>query len=1612
MGGATRGRSRARPDRGRESPGAKIVVGRLLYTVLTLAIVGAAIWLLQKAAPPPRAWAVVAALTAGVEFETPPLNFAREDLEWLDADSRATGSLAPPKGSEPISSVDSLFSWAEGLKGSATDSESQVNADSLVVYVVAHGVSDGDGEPRLVAPDARPGDGRGKVRDLIQSLRQAPVANVILVLDCSRTLADPGRDWTGLDFADGVEKLLSEELQAEETGKLSSLAVIVSAGPGQYGVSLPGDQSRTLFGEAWRRAWSQPRPSKSPLMLTDLMLDLAKNCKQWTGGRQTPRLYVQSSDQPKRMIDVDADPDAGRLVSDRKIVVRTSPLPPEPPKDDLPREAGSTESDKKVSRRITGASSAVPAAIFSGPWLSAAFSQAAAPVLESKSDGRPAADGQEPAKAEKAGVVEPDKTTTPQTSPDSVDLPEESDVDRMWRLRDEIEASREYPMRSPVVFAPHVWRELNSRMLQQDLRFHSGAAYREDAARQIQQYASALSDLRRTLARTGGDARSSIPTAIQDVNVVKRLTLEWIGFSSSSGPLSMWEALDKQIQATARRLALERYQLRECALLAARLSRVSPEKLPTPDAFLREVMERWKEIDGILSRDEAVSPELLKELADRSSVINAPGVGQHLRAVETFRDLFKQDADAASQKERPFAARSHLEILLTSSIWSRDERQAGRAALAKPLKLETLKSPGVSAEPPSVEQTRKLIQEWHRPLYQLAGVESAPSGPKAFFEQLVSGLNADRPDEAALRHTRACLLAPEFATGVIGHVWMPCRLKVEKNRPTLELVVVDPKVPPESDKSPSLDLDKSLSEKVTLKVQWNSGSGLQLPPDVVLKLEYDSSLLRVTKTKVGEELALSGVETSFSPRELPGQRIELFVHRGKPAELKDELTTRLTVVAMAREAPDAGMIASTVKEIVIGRPARRRVELEVSPHVPRDDGAQSMRLTEAEPIQTVRLPANRTTTMRWNLKNPSPVAVRAELDLWKVSDFNAWDVASKSPRRLVATAVLEKIPDGGSLPIPWKARPADAPPAIPGSSRPAADFETMEGLICDIRLSEPLPAPSPDKPAPPSGEQTPDLATQAFQIRLEPVNPAECLDGLQRAATQERIPGNGESLTKLQIRLNAKPERLTRLPGLENTPFEMKASFDQLRTELSRSMPARLVDVTTGGSFQPPLQPVTLKTSYESSRNGRPAVVAVDVDGWPRALRYKVETIAQTGSGNEERVCELVDTPGVRIAAVRFQRHPKNAAGREFPVIDRQYGESTSLPPVKGIETLALPPQADAEPAQRLLCFPGGGDTLEVEVETDFQSDFWTAELAFGEVAQTLQRPREIRWGLASPGPDGLAIQSQVRNWIVSFNNLPGNTSEPIVLELRLLRDGERPSADRDSNTDRLRIVFDSEDPVVTIGKSFLDAVDKAAGSMNVRVSAEDRGNAASGIRRIRLAKLEARDSVPAFDKLSGMFLPDEGSSSSQRTAEFLVSELEAGKSYWFVAEATDEAGNEARSDIVSLEVPKPAVPTPTPTAKKKKDGVIRGAAIAMNGKPIDKTLEVTLEGPDGLNQVDARSGKFEFVNLDHDAKYTLTIRRFTYSQSSYADKVIKDLSPWSKDSKKADLEITVLPEK
>jgi hypothetical protein len=420
---------------------------RWLFTALVLVLIAAFAVIVYPILRRER-HLVAIAIWATDQLAVEPLPYAREDVDALSGvpDVKFLGSL----GLQDEASFGSLGNQLRDIVGRRDD--------LLALYLAAHGLTEGD-QAFIVCSDflRTPEGGRFPVRDLFEQLAECPAKLKLLILDAGRLGYEPRLGMVANEFPRLVERELAAMPEQE-------LWVLLSAGPLQR-TAVAHPRRQTLFGHSVAdalRGAADREPQDRYVTLYEAFAHVHNECTRWFGAdspaRHTPLLMKAGRGvvQPSR------DGQGGDF--HRLVWVGKPTTPPTGGSEGEATGQPAPPTDKPPTTG-TGDGSSPADAVAGGP---AADAGAAADSPGATAE-KPAAE----ASAAAAGTTgEADATDAADGTRRLLAL-----LNEAWSLRDELQASAAEPRRSPVHFAPHVWRELNAMLLWYEQRARAGRPF-------------------------------------------------------------------------------------------------------------------------------------------------------------------------------------------------------------------------------------------------------------------------------------------------------------------------------------------------------------------------------------------------------------------------------------------------------------------------------------------------------------------------------------------------------------------------------------------------------------------------------------------------------------------------------------------------------------------------------------------------------------------------------------------------------------------------------------------------------------------------------------------------------------------------------------------------------------------------------------------------------------------------------------------------------------------------------------------------------------------------------------------------------------------------------
>ena len=447
-------------------------------------------------------------------LRSPPADYAQEDSDALESLAPVLYKHGPEPGPILLSDMRSAAAM-HGLSAELADA-TPAGAGVLVVYVDAHGVSDG-GTAYLLCRNydpANPTAGRYRLSELLRQVGESPAGLKLVILDSGRIESDPRMGMLVNEFP----RLLEQEVHAtgdESLWVLSSNAILERSHVSRalersvfgYFVTLGltgaadanGDRAVDLDElyrfvrtnvSAWVRTATGGRETQTPLLLWGGGANppLAKSpmlvpaIKAAADGIKLPKASAKFPDVAGGI----ASPYTNRATQDFVPISRQSQK--QVPGLRQARQASKTQ--RKVSRKVeeskgrSGAEAKKPEA---APKESAAKEAApkegqseggASTTTTQSGEAAPASNASDTAAADAKGEA---ATAKPQaeakapakTPPEAPPTAGEA-LAAAWQLRDDLDATSDVEPR-PLDYAPLAWREYQQWLLAEERLYRAGA---------------------------------------------------------------------------------------------------------------------------------------------------------------------------------------------------------------------------------------------------------------------------------------------------------------------------------------------------------------------------------------------------------------------------------------------------------------------------------------------------------------------------------------------------------------------------------------------------------------------------------------------------------------------------------------------------------------------------------------------------------------------------------------------------------------------------------------------------------------------------------------------------------------------------------------------------------------------------------------------------------------------------------------------------------------------------------------------------------------------------------------------------------------------------------
>lgn len=704
-------RTTATPTRGSKTP------LRVLMTLVVAALLAAFLWFLWQPTRPEPPTHFVALLTGESDMlSMPPILFEQETVKPLRDFAEESEVFSYPEASES-QSTDSLADMQKWI-----DNLDVAEEDRLIVYVSAHGVSERD-QAYVLAADynlQNPAERRYSAQELIEKVANLKTAATLVVFDCTRLAVHPRLGMAANEFARLVE-------EAAKRTEAPHMAILLAAS--DWGVSPLGlAQGKSVLGEALTEAITGVGDAGDPdadqdgnLSLGELREFVKKQCAAARVAAPVPQLVFCKSETPDRERE---NLVILRLPSDEiRQKVRDRNKPDEPPSakpatttagvaksvlkaapGQALAAAGATALPAQASPGAQpaagGAPPGAPAAPAANPPAAATADGGASapspgpPAATDPAAGAGGADEGGPTSSSPAATAPPASApgpapaaTPPSTGPPATGpsaagpgAAKPSTIMQAWQLRDRLSGADADASQAalPVDYAPHIWNELNAKLVALNLE-QLGRPKTTDAAAaddQIKPYVRGMQSL-----VDGADAAHD-GVLTDQLNVARR------NYAGSD----QWQSL--QIVDERYRQALLHF--RRALVHANQVLQWHAAGLGTPGnaetiTEIEKYLHALGSLDGTLAQFEIdrfesadkAGPTLRQIKTDDETVSLV--AARIARLVEREVAAIVSDPDAAAQRE--------IEALLTTDLATADQRKTLETALKNQAGSSALESP-------------------------------------------------------------------------------------------------------------------------------------------------------------------------------------------------------------------------------------------------------------------------------------------------------------------------------------------------------------------------------------------------------------------------------------------------------------------------------------------------------------------------------------------------------------------------------------------------------------------------------------------------------------------------------------------------------------------------------------------------------------------------------------------------------------------------------------------------------------------------------------------------------------------------------------------------------
>lgn len=1540
------------------------LAGRFFFSLASIAVLGLIVYVLI---PPSKShsW-VVTASTGPLDDFSFAVPFADEAYSWVVPPDKSSPRLAKIPELQSVDQIEEeLRSWKNARSQAPPSAK-----DTLIVYLATAGIQDDVTRlPQIVisapkdlasGPDAESANSAdsnpsGSSRDylisaksILEMLSEQPFESILVVFDCSRTLDARRWGWSNTNtFPSKIGQVLND-LGKSSPQKASKLWVLCSTDKFQFGLPM-AHTHKSQFGWTWHKSLSAAKKKAkiSPVTIRNIYENLQLNRRS----DQAPQLFHAEHEGPIVSIDI-----FSRLNS---AIWHEDVVPFSPDPEPKSKTGESPDGVEKSPKNKEADELAEVQASVKGKLAGRAFE----------------------ALGIKAALA---------------------DYHDAWKLCHDLEAAnlvikslpsgKQGQLSQPFIYAPHLWRALKTQLVADEYSLLAGVT----PPRSAQQYLNLLSKL--------STYPTSRPSGLSET-VFDRMETAWYTYALSTTRNEVKSSAKPEKEMALieahRQYAETLFQLSDFVTLENRLNSVT-NAIP----FTRA--EEVKLLDGA-----ALLQEFYRVAFDTTAKSDSTEIVERLIALGEKLKAWKENAftiwtDFATDLLLPDSnkntARNNsvtLDLILTSSLWTREQRQEWRAVQARLSEFvgESKWNPGADPTKPNVESLIALSEAIGADVEPLRTDSS--TWPK-FYSKLARSAQTTASKngyEGAKAHLMSSLCAPRDYAAFVGNepTWLVPQLKPDAipEQIALESVPVETPPPPAATgtdtpppkppvKPQIVELDKKTEDAFKFRVLWIPSPDRPTDKTLSVKLNasFDENWIVAERTRTiqfdeKDRVREDGVrEKEISwPVKMPDQQ---YRRVGDKAESLLQITIdspSIDSIKQSRTLAAAPSLRIDQSKATLACPIILRNERAVTLSLRLKDRTIGIpRKGSAHRIYEIPMLPDRDFAFDWIVRNDSPIPVKIKAQLWSIEASKDW----QSPRGRIPTDDIIGDKGGPLRPIRKPAfaeyefpQPVDAQKTAeiawtpPAADAPKTSPTVTAGVYCRITVD--------------------DQPNRECWLEFVPWEPRRWLSANATITQTSEIASAFEA--------SLAPRDKGQWPWTDYS----NEVISKLTADFERPMPDTDLNwdpvggntTSVPGAFRARLTPV-------NSLND-PLLIA-HVGHWPRAFRWSLS----------------VQPSGSRAAAIQ---NPNDIYRVKFTTVEYFTGAekldpaTNSIAPTKTLHDLNglrnnskqkpwyLPvPSQDNLPQSKITFSweadtPSGvyadgalnGRSPELRLEQVYSDgepkklEGWRADRL---CTTTCSRDPEI--------PTRLVFNSNLRD----FRHVPLETQDVLNSSLLTFR-GQFYGADtppqplaEDENAKPVYLLFDGTRPNIQIVNWTYDT---AKGQLDIEVDATD-GTAqqpGSGVVEIAAWKRKNAPVDVPFTKaeleMPGDRIREIPAGTRNHHLRVDMAPEELAKPHVIVVQCTDGVGLTAIHDrnyegLSSL----PGGQMARDAAGLPKNGVIEGILIFPNGKKPAGGFKVYLDEDPDSEVTTKADGNFRFTKLDRAKEYHINVNARSVAGTNY----------------------------